>query len=100
MKMNVNVASKVKKSEGRARNRAADGLAADGLVASGVVEIPLSKNGHKPAWIVDGQQRALAISKSNRRDLPIPVNAFVADEVELQRDQFLRVNNKGLYLGD
>jgi DGQHR domain-containing protein len=68
-------------------------LAADGLVASGVVEIPLSKNGHKPAWIVDGQQRALAISKSNRRDLPIPVNAFVADEVELQRDQFLRVNN-------
>src|SRR5438093_5543798 len=68
-------------------------LAADGLVASGVVEIPLSKNGHKPAWIVDGQQRALAISKSNRRDLPIPINAFVADEVELQRDQFLRVNN-------
>ncbi|HEY1576198.1 MAG TPA: DGQHR domain-containing protein [Terracidiphilus sp.] len=68
-------------------------LAADGLVASGVVEIPLSKNGHKPAWIVDGQQRALAISKSTRRDMPIPVNAFVADEVELQRDQFLRVNN-------
>src|SRR6266566_497231 len=68
-------------------------VAADGLVTSGVVEIPLSKNGHKPAWIVDGQQRALAISKSKRRDLPIPVNAFVADEVELQRDQFLRVNN-------
>jgi len=65
----------------------------DGLVTSGTLEIPLSKNGHKPAWIVDGQQRALAISKSNRRDLPIPVNAFVADEVELQRDQFLRVNN-------
>lgn len=68
-------------------------LAADGLVASGVLEIPLSRNGHKPAWIVDGQQRALAISKSTRRDMPIPVNAFVADEVELQRDQFLRVNN-------
>src|SRR6266699_3800070 len=66
---------------------------ADGLVTPGIVEIPLSKNGQKPAWIVDGQQRALAISKSKRRDLPIPVNAFVADEVELQRDQFLRVNN-------
>ena len=71
-------------------------LAADGLVASGVLEIPLAKNGHKPAWIVDGQQRALAISKSTRRDMPIPVNAFVADEVELQRDQFLRVNNTKL----
>lgn len=68
-------------------------LTADGLVASGIVEIPMSKNGQKPAWIVDGQQRAIAISKSKRRDLPIPINAFVADEIELQRDQFLRVNN-------
>ncbi len=65
----------------------------DGLVASGVLEIPLPKNGAKPAWIVDGQQRAIAISKSKRLDLVVPINAFVADEVELQRDQFLRVNN-------
>jgi DGQHR domain-containing protein len=65
----------------------------DGLVVAGTLEIPLPRNGHRPAWIVDGQQRALAISKSNRRDLPVPINAFVADEVELQRDQFLRVNN-------
>jgi DGQHR domain-containing protein len=64
-----------------------------GLVWVGTLEIPIPRNGHRPAWIVDGQQRALAISKSKRRDLPIPVNAFVADEVELQRDQFLRVNN-------
>src|ERR1035438_8562614 len=63
-------------------------LTADGLVASGIVEIPMSKNGHKPAWIVDGQQRAIAISKCKRRDLPIPINAFVADEIELQRAQF------------
>jgi DGQHR domain-containing protein len=66
---------------------------ADGLVVSGHMEIPMSRNGYKPAWIVDGQQRAIAISKSNRRDMPIPVNAFVADEIDLQRDQFLRVNN-------
>ena len=65
----------------------------DGLVVPGMIEIPLAKNGHRPAWIVDGQQRALAISKSTRQDLPIPINAFVADEIELQRDQFLRVNN-------
>jgi len=62
-------------------------------VCVGTLEVPIPRNGHRPAWIVDGQQRALAISKSKRRDFPIPVNAFVADEVELQRDQFLRVNN-------
>jgi DGQHR domain-containing protein len=62
-------------------------------VSVGTLEIPTRRNGHRPAWIVDGQQRVLAISKSKRRDFPIPVNAFIADEVELQRDQFLRVNN-------
>ena len=66
----------------------------DGLASSGILEIPLAKNGgRKPAWIVDGQQRILALSKCKRNDLPIPVNAFVADDVELQRDQFLRVNS-------
>lgn len=66
----------------------------DGCAAAGTIEIPLPINGEsKPAWIVDGQQRALALSKSKRGNLAIPVNAFVADEVDLQRDQFLRVNN-------
>ena len=65
----------------------------DNLVIAGTLEIPIPTNGVRPAWIVDGQQRALAISKSRRSQLPIPVNAFVADEIELQRDQFLRVNN-------
>jgi DGQHR domain-containing protein len=66
----------------------------DGLAAAGILEIPLPGPGEaRPAWIVDGQQRALALSKSKRKNFPIPVNAFVADELELQRDQFLRVNN-------
>ncbi|MFO0822564.1 MAG: DGQHR domain-containing protein DpdB [Gemmataceae bacterium] len=66
----------------------------DGLSAAGVLEIPVPREGQpKPAWIVDGQQRALALSRSRRKDFPVPVNGFVADEVELQRDQFLRVNN-------
>lgn len=38
--------------------------------------------------IVDGQQRAISLSKCKRRDLPIPVNAFVADDVDLQRERF------------
>ena len=66
----------------------------DTVVTAGTLEVPLPQDGElRPAWIVDGQQRALAISRSRRRDLRVPVNAFVADEVDLQRDQFLRVNN-------
>lgn len=66
----------------------------DGLGAAGTLEIPVPKDSEaKPAWIVDGQQRALALAKCKRKNFPVPVNGFVADEVELQRDQFLRVNN-------
>jgi DGQHR domain-containing protein len=66
----------------------------DGCAVSGTLEISLpTGSGPKPAWIVDGQQRAIALSKSKRPNLPVPVNAFVADEIALQRDQFLRVNN-------
>ncbi|TQF12754.1 DGQHR domain-containing protein [Myxococcus llanfairpwllgwyngyllgogerychwyrndrobwllllantysiliogogogochensis] len=66
----------------------------DGRAEAGSLSIPLPRAGQpKPAWIVDGQQRALALSQSRRRDFMVPVNAFIADEVDLQRDQFLRVNN-------
>jgi DGQHR domain-containing protein len=64
----------------------------DGCATAGTLDIPLRPR-KKPAWIVDGQQRALALSISKRTDLPIPVSAFIADEIELQRDQFLRVNS-------
>lgn len=66
----------------------------DELGITGTLTIPLPTAGRpKPAWIVDGQQRALALSRIRRRDFPIAVTAFVADKVTLQRDQFLRVNN-------
>lgn len=66
----------------------------DGVATAGVLEIPLPRpGGPKPAWIVDGQQRVLALSGSKRRHLPVPVAGFVAAEVSLQRDQFLRINN-------
>lgn len=66
----------------------------DDMAISGTLEIPLPRaDGAKPAWIVDGQQRALALSMCKVKTLPIPINAFVSDEVGLQRDQFLRVNN-------
>jgi DGQHR domain-containing protein len=66
----------------------------DGLAEAGELEIFLPAEGEpRPGWIVDGQQRALAISKSKRKGSSFPINAFIADDIELQRDQFLRVNN-------
>ncbi|GAA2745351.1 hypothetical protein GCM10009868_26520 [Terrabacter aerolatus] len=66
----------------------------DGLAVSGTLEIPISRDsdGPRPAWIVDGQQRSLALSRTKNRRLPVPVAGFVAPTLELQREQFLRVN--------
>jgi DGQHR domain-containing protein len=66
----------------------------DGFAVAGMLEIPLpGKESDKPAWIVDGQQRALAIQSLKDQDFAVPVCAFVADDVDMQRDQFLRINN-------
>lgn len=66
----------------------------DGLSVAGTLEIPLAADddGPRPAWIVDGQQRSLALSRTKNRRLPVPVAGFVAPSLELQREQFLRVN--------
>lgn len=66
----------------------------DGIATSGTIEIPRVVDGHaKPAWVVDGQQRMAALAKCRRRDLAVPVTAFVADDLDTQRDQFMRVNS-------
>jgi DGQHR domain-containing protein len=66
----------------------------DGLATAGVLEIPLpeSDSGSRPCWIVDGQQRSLALAQMKNRRFPVPVAGFVALNLESQRDQFLRVN--------
>ncbi|MEV6416174.1 DGQHR domain-containing protein DpdB [Kribbella sp. NPDC051718] len=68
--------------------------ASDGLAVSGTLEMPISSvaEGPRPAWIVDGQQRSLALAKTKNTRLPVPVAGFVAVNLELQREQFLRVN--------
>ncbi|MCB9759486.1 MAG: DGQHR domain-containing protein [Alphaproteobacteria bacterium] len=74
----------------RSRGPATD----DGLATSGSLDIPLVDEGQaRPAWIVDGQQRALALSRTKNKDLAVPVVAFLGNRVDVQRDQFLRVNN-------
>lgn len=58
----------------------------------GTLYIPVNEAGSRVAWIVDGQQRSLALAKANRKGLPVPVVAFIAPELELQRQQFILVN--------
>jgi DGQHR domain-containing protein len=61
-------------------------------VLPGVLEIPIGKEGKKSAWIVDGQQRTIAITKSKTSDTQVPVTAFVSDDFDVHRTQFLLVN--------
>ena len=66
----------------------------DGLATSGTLEIPIvtTPGVARPAWIVDGQQRSLALARTKNTRLPVPVAGFVTDALDLQREQFLRVN--------
>lgn len=65
----------------------------DGLAVTGVVEITMRKGQSPPGWIVDGQQRAIALSRTKTTNLPVPIVAFLGGDLATQRDQFLRVNN-------
>ncbi|MGL5824185.1 MAG: DGQHR domain-containing protein DpdB [Nocardioides sp.] len=66
----------------------------DGLAVAGTLEIPIAVDGDgpRPAWIVDGQQRSLALARTKNRRLPVPVAGFVAPSLEVQREQFILVN--------
>ena len=59
---------------------------------SGTLSIPLRPEGRRTAWIVDGQQRSLALSRATNAGLPVPVVAFVSADIETQREQFILVN--------
>ena len=63
-----------------------------GLADAGTLTIPLFEEGKRAAWIVDGQQRSLALSHANDRTISVPVIDFVSDSLEVQREQFILVN--------
>jgi DGQHR domain-containing protein len=66
----------------------------DDVACTGMIHIPMPADGDsKPGWIVDGQQRTLALAKASHQDFPVLVTAFVTDKVDVQRDQFIRINN-------
>ncbi|MGO4396183.1 DGQHR domain-containing protein DpdB [Variovorax sp. M-6] len=60
--------------------------------ALGRLHIPVREEGQRLAWIVDGQQRSLALSKSANPSLVVPVVAFETDSIHVQREQFILVN--------
>lgn len=71
------------------------GPAPDGLIHSGdagVLKLPSLSDGSKCAWIVDGQQRSAALARAADGSLLIPVVAFVSDDLQVHREQFILVN--------
>lgn len=59
---------------------------------SGTLTLPVYEEGQRVAWIVDGQQRSLALSESRHKELAVPVIGFVSDQLSVQREQFILVN--------
>lgn len=59
---------------------------------TGTLRIPLPSDGSKCAWIVDGQQRSIALSQAQNKSFPVPVVAFVSEELSVHREQFILVN--------
>lgn len=64
----------------------------EGEAVSGTLRIPVFNEGARVAWIVDGQQRSLALSQAIKKSILVPVVAFVSDSLDVQREQFILVN--------
>ena len=62
------------------------------VAAGGTLRIPVRPEGQRVAWVVDGQQRTLALSQAKNSNIAVPVVAFVSSDLELQRAQFILVN--------
>ena len=81
---------------GRARFIRSRGKEPDGAITAGEIgtlHLPTDSDGdHQAAWIVDGQQRSLALAQSTNASLAVPVVAFVSEDLAVQREQFVLVN--------
>ena len=53
---------------------------------------PATEGEPKAAWVIDGQQRCLALGQARNRSLPVPVVAFASEDLGLHRQQFILVN--------
>lgn len=61
-------------------------------VQSGVMNIPVNDD-TPTGWIVDGQQRLTALSRSSLSEFPVTVVAFIAETEAQAREQFVLVNS-------
>jgi DGQHR domain-containing protein len=64
----------------------------EGIAQAGTLTIPIYQEGKRVAWIVDGQQRSLALAQISKREVAVPVVGFVSDSLVVQREQFILVN--------
>jgi DGQHR domain-containing protein len=62
------------------------------VASAGTLAIPMREEGQRVGWIVDGQQRSLALAESRNGAFPVPVVAFVSDDLRVQREQFILMN--------
>lgn len=72
------------------------GTSADSQVVRGTLTVRWDPDGdskQRPAWVVDGQQRLAAIREAELEQFSICVTAFVTDDADSQREQFLLLNN-------
>ena len=79
----------------RARFTAARGERPGGdlrVSEAGTLRIPVPLDGSRAAWIVDGQQRSIALSQAKDKTFPVPVVAFVSEDLAVHREQFILVN--------
>jgi DNA sulfur modification protein DndB len=60
----------------------------------GILRIPLEIDDEdKPGWIVDGQQRCAALRNANVKQFEMAVCAFITNDIQEQREQFILVNS-------
>lgn len=74
----------------------ADTLSAQPYARPGELVVPVDETleeAQKPAWLVDGQQRAAAIRDADIAEFPLPVVGFIAHGEAEQRAQFILVNS-------
>jgi DGQHR domain-containing protein len=74
----------------RSRGKEPQGSTSAGEI--GTLYLPTGDTCRPAAWIVDGQQRSLALSQSQNRSLVVPVVAFLSEDLAIQREQFILVN--------
>ena len=74
------------RSRGRAPGEASE------VGETGTLSIPIYPEGRRAAWIVDGQQRSLALGAAKNSAIAVPVVGFVSDVLTTQREQFILVN--------